>query len=284
MLLVILTGLALAEDNDDHALKEDAEQILAELENPADLNAEIDKAKEQLRNNPKNKLENNMAADFNDDDMVQMICDKPHTLKSADGFCVCEEGFQGADAALEGCWKCNQTCHALGVCRKDGECVCQTGYVGDGVTECEVQVPILAETRPIKCVAGNCVLNISFTNRGAVTGLAGYCKFDNILVQSENVYSDGYMVCYLPHTPEKKVKMTISFDSRHFSKQYVTVLVSDPDMDQEVFLVFVLLGSVIFVIGIAIFRTFQAKKRGVRFADHDPLIAGKKSQSAPSWF
>lgn len=233
----------------------------------------IDVAKAQLRGED---IDNQRMEDGDDDFDMNMDsefkCDKPHTVRDANGMCMCETGYTSTDVWELGCWKCNQTCHKSALCAQDGNCICVSGYKGDGVTNCEVIKPVIIDIQPRKCTTPMCMINVTYQYMER-TSPVGYCKFNNVMVMAE-LLTETSMMCRVPNIQERTTEVRISFDSWSFSESYATLqMFAKSNLDSEKSVVIFLGFSLVFTAAALIYkRIFRKKKYVARHNDHERLV------------
>lgn len=135
--------------------------------------------------------------------------------------CDCLEGYE-RDYPIKdrGCWTCNQTCHIHAICEYPGICRCRHGWVGDGISSCEIPLIELASITPLNS-SDTLPLTLSVTFHAAndFVPLHAYCKFNGQHVVSGLMEPQKQTIkCLIPTQVKVGIaKVAISADGQTFT-------------------------------------------------------------------
>jgi len=145
-----------------------------------------------------------------------IFCNKQNTLKTIDGDCVCQNGYQSTDPANLGCWKCSVGCDFNSECVFPGKCQCKKGYEGNGVI-CRVPAPILESIEPTECLSfERCQINATIKIPEDVIITTIYCRIEDVILDAQLI-KPNYISCRSPHFPASVAQFKVSFDAKFWS-------------------------------------------------------------------
>lgn len=159
------------------------------------------------------------------DDQNFSTCEGPHTIRTKEGLCQCEENFSFGDPFGEyGCWKCDHRCNSNATCTQSGECKCNMGFIGDGFRQCELAIPHLIGISPSKGkhFGGDQIIayfNISRHKDNSRLHLVStvFCRFDSEVIEGQ-ISSPGEALCITPKGKgDTSARFSISFSGSHWS-------------------------------------------------------------------
>lgn len=155
----------------------------------------------------------------------QVVCSGPNTRKGKKGFCECVEGFEHGDPSSRyGCYHCNQKCHIKAECTYPGKCACKNGMVGDGVKTCLIPAPHLLKVDLLLVQAiGGENITVTYYTASNYTQEYGYCKFGSTVVKGK-ILNDGELICPVPPSSKRGLKLSMSFDSETWSENSIIIM------------------------------------------------------------
>ena len=160
---------------------------------------------------PATKLENPVIANE--------TCTAPNTKIDKHGKCVCLKGFHGdTPVTSRGCWKCKSRCDVDANCVYPGECVCNGGLVGDGVTACRIPKPVMKSVSPTTGDS-NVVVTISYSVATPFKPHTGYCLFGSSITPA-TIIDEHILTCEVPVDCHGLQQLRISFDSLRWSDEH----------------------------------------------------------------
>ncbi|KAH0791810.1 hypothetical protein GPJ56_004304 [Histomonas meleagridis] len=155
-----------------------------------------------IRRKPSRKI-----SDFN----LDFSDNLPPNTRLENGNLVCNEGYvSDSDISTKGCWKCTKTCHKQAHCDSTGECVCNSGYQGDGVKKC---TRLTLKITDVKNENGILTITTNGIENGALTG---YCSFDGVKSDALSV-ENGIIRCMIPNVGDTPSKVSVSVDGELWS-------------------------------------------------------------------
>ncbi|EAY15462.1 hypothetical protein TVAG_252750 [Trichomonas vaginalis G3] len=111
----------------------------------SDEYTESNESKIQLSNdNPSES--NHINTKYNYDDYPDIICELRNTL-AYKGKCICTSGHPYGDPYTTGCWGCSNPCASGATCISEDLCRCPNFYVGDGIRNCTLHIPVVRMAR-----------------------------------------------------------------------------------------------------------------------------------------
>ena len=190
-------------------------------------------------------------------------CPGPGTFVNGTGGCECsaETPFGDPESAV-GCWSCNPQCDLNAQCVGPNKCICNEGYIGDGIDFCEKPVPILKRISPKEGPAdGGTPIELSISvNATNYTVTKAFCRFGPIIVNAVQMNS-SLIKCITTKEKPGNVQVSVGFDAIRWSNQQFTyVFQQNSTPPNEVFFYCFLALTVILLISIsAWYYTKQSK-------------------------
>ncbi|KAH0785517.1 hypothetical protein GPJ56_010538 [Histomonas meleagridis] len=138
----------------------------------------------------------------------------PNTILR-DGQIVCMEGYiSDSEIETKGCWKCSKECHKNAHCAESGRCVCNSGFLGDGIKSCEKKSLKITSAK----VDNNNILTviINYIDPGAI---GAFCRIDGEKSDAISI-EDDTIRCLIPETKTKVSKVAVSLDEKLWSNNY----------------------------------------------------------------
>ena len=148
-------------------------------------------------------------------------CPGPGTFVNGTGGCECSAETPFGDPESEtGCWACNPQCDLNAQCVQKNTCVCNEGFIGDGIDICEKPVPNLKSLAPKEgfVVGGTEVDFKIFVNATNYTVTRAFCKFGPVIVDASEMDA-SHIKCVTHQTKPGKVKVSVGFDAIKWSKE-----------------------------------------------------------------
>lgn len=145
-------------------------------------------------------------------------CSGPNTKLTKNGHCVCSKGFHGdTPITKRGCWKCKTRCNVDATCAFPGECVCNDGLVGDGVTFCRIPKPVMKSVSPSEAEPTS-VVTISYSVPTQYKPHTGYCMFGSSITAA-SIVDEHILTCEVPVDCHGIQPLRISLDSLRWSDE-----------------------------------------------------------------
>ena len=145
-------------------------------------------------------------------------CSGPNTKLTKNGQCVCAKGFHGdTPITKRGCWKCKTRCNVDATCAFPGECVCNDGLVGDGVTFCRIPKPVMKSVSPSEAEPTS-VVTISYSVPTKYKPHTGYCMFGSSITAA-SIVDEHILTCEVPVDCHGIQPLRISLDSLRWSDE-----------------------------------------------------------------
>ena len=148
-------------------------------------------------------------------------CPNPGTFVNGTGGCECSaETPFGDPYSTIGCWNCNPQCDLNAQCVAKNKCICNEGFIGDGIDFCEKPVPKLLKTTPKEgTVLGGTVVDfIISVDAVNYTVVKAYCRFGPVITDAIQINTTN-IKCLTPQSREGTVLASVSFDAVKWSTQ-----------------------------------------------------------------
>ena len=198
-------------------------------------------------------------------------CKGMNTFKDSSFVCHCLPGFPFGDPVSEqGCYRCDQECHSLGYCAYPGKCKCVRGYIGDGITSCEVPIPEVTGIFPnIAKPRGYQEARITYYMEESFTPTKFYCKFGNVQVVG-SALAPGVGVCTIPPSNEYAVRVSVTFDGYRYSNSDVFLRYEQKEKEKlEINWVSIIATMMVFIWGNIIVSQWSRNPNGISSQDEN---------------
>lgn len=191
-------------------------------------------------------------------------CPGINTIRNQDGKCECLPGFPfGNPVDGYGCWKCNSECHLNAQCVSPGKCVCLKGYIGDGITTCNVPVPHVKALAPENITSKTEFINVVFETDTNFSAFSGFCRIGTTISLGEIISFDTIQ-CHVPPSTQSAMSVALSFDNVTWSTERFFLVFTDLDVKKKIVMVWqVWLVIAVVVVGIMIFYATRKRKENV---------------------
>lgn len=219
---------------------------------PGKDNPFVDKMKQVIKSKDKEKIRKMMRGLVRIEDpllnpQVQADlpdCGVPNTIKLEDGTCKCVDGYiYEGDILSKGCWKCPD-CHQNATCKSPGECICQSGLIGNGISECSAPEPVL-----LNATLNSKLIEFSFVRPEIYVPSEIYCRCGMVEMPGNFTNSThGFCKSILEDKPQF---VSISFDRNQWSSPRILIDVT-PKFNFIGLIFFVLIFAVITIIYVVI--------------------------------
>jgi hypothetical protein len=211
-------------------------------------------------------------------------CPNPRAVRDEYNYCACLPEYPfGSGEDENGCWKCDETCHAQATCVSPGRCQCLDNYEGDGVSRCDAIVPQLVALSPTTGYsdAGTWV-HISFIHTAKNWEWqknSAVCKFGSYAVSAVNV-TDSTLECRAPPHHPAIVDVAISMDGNAWSKEKFTFVYRTQFNVLSILPIVLLYAAVILAIATVIWKLIgrRAEKEAAEEEQQAFLTRRKKSK------
>ena len=182
-------------------------------------------------------------------------CPGPGTFVNGTGGCECSAETPFGDPESEtGCWACNPQCDLNAQCVAPNKCICNEGFIGDGIDFCEKPIPSLTKVNPNYGTVngGTSVDFLISVNASNYTVTKAFCRFGPIIVDAIEMNS-SYIKCITTKSKEGPVRVSVGFDAIRWSPQETFFIFKrDTKPSNELFFYSFLISLISLLISISI--------------------------------
>lgn len=181
-------------------------------------------------------------------------CGEYNTFLEINGTCSCQSQYLTDDKFFEhGCFKCQEECHPMALCRFPGRCICLNEFYGDGI-QCNLDIPFnlkLLKTKRSKI--NEIFLTISFEVPSQKKVHQIFYKVGNF-VNSAKTLGNNKIECIIPPFIDEKSIIFISFDNSTWSDEFI--FISPKEIEKMHYLFILLIILILFIVLFGIYYSY----------------------------
>jgi len=202
---------------------------------------------------------------------LRAACKNPNTFVNGTGGCECLSSFPFGDPYKEiGCWNCDPPCDTNAKCVSRNTCVCNDGYVGDGLDICEKPTPVLADFFPkFGSSLGGDMITFVIRSVKNYSASRAFCRFGPVIVDSVFVNST-HVVCLSRINKPGFIPVAVGFDTSLWSKEKFLFEFRSSGLSPFTYLMSFFVLFIFSIVGILIYWLIK-KNRGM-YAEPDEIL------------
>ena len=195
--------------------------------------------------------------------LIKKKCFGPNTFINGTGGCECLGQYPFGDPdTQEGCWNCDPPCDINAKCISKDKCICNDGFIGDGLDICEKPIPILKKFHPkFGLIKGGEKIIFEIISPENYIVQKAYCRFGPVIIDSIK-FNSSYIECITRKNKPGFVPLSVSFDPNLWSHEKFLFEFKNNNYNQ--FKIFILILIISFsLILLLLFIFFYKKKKNL---------------------